>query len=312
MLLNRRFLQFIFICWFCLTSIFVQKVFGQTNAQELKIVQLSDIHYDSILINIGSRMYGESRELFQAAINDINSLKNLDAIVSSGDNINRPSKKDLFNFLKTSKQLKIPFYITIGNHDVGLLGNSTKRFYINTLKKYYPYIKPEGKNTYYITDNIKGYKFIFLDGVIDGQISAHGLFPKEQLAWLDNKLKANENYKIIIVQHHPVVPPFEGGTHDVVNSDEYHGYLVDHMKSIGTTYQMENSTLYLRQEDVKYQADLISAYGIDLDVKTSDQIKIGGFIIENKANNVVIDESLDFALENQKDWFYKTSGLMIK
>lgn len=84
------------------------------------------------------------------------------------------------------------------------------------------------------------------------------------------------------------------------------------MKSIGTTYQMENSTLYLRQEDVKYQADLISAYGIDLDVKTSDQIKIGGFIIENKANNVVIDESLDFALENQKDWFYKTSGLMIK
>ncbi len=63
---------------------------------------------------------------------------------------------------------------------------------------------------------------------------------------------------------------------------------------------------------VKYQADLISAYGIDLDVKTSDQIKIGGFIIENKANNVVIDESLDFALENQKDWFYKTSGLMIK
>lgn len=221
MLLNRRFLQFIFICWFCLTSIFVQKVFGQTNAQELKIVQLSDIHYDSILINIGSRMYGESRELFQAAINDINSLKNLDAIVSSGDNINRPSKKDLFNFLKTSKQLKIPFYITIGNHDVGLLGNSSKRFYINTLKKYYPYIKPEGKNTYYITDNIKGYKFIFLDGVIDGQISAHGLFPKEQLAWLDNKLKANENYKIIIVQHHPVVPPFEGGTHDVINSDEY-------------------------------------------------------------------------------------------
>lgn len=97
-----------------------------------------------------------------------------------------------------------------------------------------------------------------------------------------------------------------------VNSDEYHRYLVDHMKSIGTTYQMENSTLYLRQEDVKYQADLISAYGIDLDVKTSDQIKIGGFIIENKANNVVIDESLDFALENQKDWFYKTSGLMIK
>lgn len=204
-----------------LAFVFVQEVFGQTNAQELKIVQLSDIHYDSVLINIDSRMYGESRELFQAAIDDINSLKDIDAIVSSGDNINRPSKKDFFNFLKTSKQLKVPFYIAIGNHDVGLLGNSTKRFYINTMKKHYPHIKPEGKNTYYITDSIKGYKFIFLDGVIDAQLSAHGFFPKEQLVWLDNKLKTNENYKIIIVQHHPVVPPFEGGTHDVVNSDEY-------------------------------------------------------------------------------------------
>ena len=204
-----------------LAFVFVQEVFGQTNAQELKIVQLSDIHYDSVLINIDSRMYGESRELFQAAIDDINSLKDIDAIVSSGDNINRPSKKDFFNFLKTSKQLKVPFYIAIGNHDVGLLGNSTKRFYINTMKKHYLHIKPEGKNTYYITDSIKGYKFIFLDGVIDAQLSAHGFFPKEQLVWLDNKLKTNENYKIIIVQHHPVVPPFEGGTHDVVNSDEY-------------------------------------------------------------------------------------------
>ena len=221
MLINRRFLQFIFICWLMFAFVFVQEVFGQTNAQELKIVQLSDIHYDSVLINIDSRMYGESRELFQAAIDDINSLKDIDAIVSSGDNINRPSKKDFFNFLKTSKQLKVPFYIAIGNHDVGLLGNSTKRFYINTMKKHYPHIKPEGKNTYYITDSIKGYKFIFLDGVIDAQLSAHGFFPKEQLVWLDNKLKTNENYKIIIVQHHPVVPPFEGGTHDVVNSDEY-------------------------------------------------------------------------------------------
>lgn len=49
-----------------------------------------------------------------------------------------------------------------------------------------------------------------------------------------------------------------------------------------------------------------------IEVEVSDKILIGGFIIENKATNVVVDESLDFALENQKDWFYKTSGLMIK
>ncbi|MEE0662298.1 MAG: hypothetical protein UCK65_13275, partial [Thomasclavelia ramosa] len=61
-----------------------------------------------------------------------------------------------------------------------------------------------------------------------------------------------------------------------------------------------------------YKDELIKAYGTALEVEVSDKITIGGFIVKNKATNVVVDESLDFALENQKDWFYKTSGLMIK
>lgn len=99
---------------------------------------------------------------------------------------------------------------------------------------------------------------------------------------------------------------------EFVNSQDYKAYLIKHIKEIGKLYQMENSTLKLRKEDMKYQDELIKAYGISLDVEVSDKIMIGGFIIENKATNVVVDESLDFALENQKDWFYKTSGLMIK
>ena len=75
---------------------------------------------------------------------------------------------------------------------------------------------------------------------------------------------------------------------------------------------MENSILKLRKEDMKYKDKLIKAYGMPIEVEVSDKILIGGFIIENEATNVVVDESLDSALENQKDWFYKTSGLMIK
>ena len=97
-----------------------------------------------------------------------------------------------------------------------------------------------------------------------------------------------------------------------VNSDKYHDYLVSHVKETGATYQMQNSVLYLRSADMAFKDDLVKAYGYDIEVKESNQIKIGGFIIENTITNVVVDESLDFALENQKDWFYKTSGLMIK
>lgn len=97
-----------------------------------------------------------------------------------------------------------------------------------------------------------------------------------------------------------------------VSSKDYQKYLIKHMEEICKLYQMEDSILELREEDMKYKDELIEAYGIALEVKTSDKIKIGGFIIKNKVTNVVVDESLDSALESQKDWFYKTSGLMIK
>lgn len=97
-----------------------------------------------------------------------------------------------------------------------------------------------------------------------------------------------------------------------VNSKDYQAYLVKHMEEIGKQYQMDNSTLLLRKDDLKIKDELIKAYGIALDVEVNDKIEIGGFIIENKATSVVVDESLDSALLNQKDWFYKTSGLMIK
>ena len=96
------------------------------------------------------------------------------------------------------------------------------------------------------------------------------------------------------------------------NSKDYLAYLVKHMEEIGKLYPMSDSTLELREADMKYKDELIKAYGTALEVEVSDKITIGGFIVKNKATNVVVDESLDFALENQKDWFYKTSGLMIK
>ena len=61
-----------------------------------------------------------------------------------------------------------------------------------------------------------------------------------------------------------------------------------------------------------YLEYLKKAYALPIEVEEGQQIQLGGFIIENKTTNVVVDESLDSNLEAQKDWFYKTSGLMIK
>lgn len=97
-----------------------------------------------------------------------------------------------------------------------------------------------------------------------------------------------------------------------VESNEYKDYMINHIQKIGQEYQMTGCVLNLRKEDMKYQKELVKAYGFDIEVKINDQIRLGGFIIENPVTHVVCDETLETALENQKDWFYKTSGLMIK
>lgn len=99
---------------------------------------------------------------------------------------------------------------------------------------------------------------------------------------------------------------------EFVSSDNYHDYLINHVKAVSDEYQMSDCILYVKNDDLKYIDELKAAYQLPIEVKDSKDIQLGGFIIENKQTNVVINESLEVNLDNQKDWFYKTSGLMIK
>lgn len=97
-----------------------------------------------------------------------------------------------------------------------------------------------------------------------------------------------------------------------VTSQDYHDYLLNHVRDIALEYQMEDCQMFVKETDLSFVDELKKAYGLPIDIEASQRIQIGGFIIENPTTHVVVDESLDFALESQKDWFYKTSGLMIK
>lgn len=99
---------------------------------------------------------------------------------------------------------------------------------------------------------------------------------------------------------------------EFVKGNQYKDYLLNHVQKIGEEYQMTGCVLYIRKEDMIYEAEMKKVYGLDIDVQVATSIQLGGFIIENPETHVVVDETLDFALESQKDWFYKTSGLMIK
>lgn len=77
-------------------------------------------------------------------------------------------------------------------------------------------------------------------------------------------------------------------------------------------YSYEHVTLYLRKEDESYLKAIMDAYGNSCEGKIDPSIQLGGLRLECDAKGIVIDETFDTALEEQKDWFYTNSGLFIK
>ena len=94
-------------------------------------------------------------------------------------------------------------------------------------------------------------------------------------------------------------------------SAKYKDYLLKKAKAAADN-DFVDAVMLVRAEDMQYSEELKKAYGKTVEVKASDEITLGGFILENTADALVVNETLEFALENQKTWFANNSGLMIK
>ena len=78
------------------------------------------------------------------------------------------------------------------------------------------------------------------------------------------------------------------------------------------TKNFDHVTFYMAEKDSGLLKMLQEAYGKTCDGKVDEVIKLGGFRMECESKGIVIDETFDTGLEEQKDWFYTNSGLFIK
>lgn len=97
-----------------------------------------------------------------------------------------------------------------------------------------------------------------------------------------------------------------------VKSDEYLPFVEAKIQRVAENFKDSKSIMYVSHDDFKNKDAFVKAFGTDIEVQASDDIQIGGFILENKASSLVVDETLDFALNNQREWFNKNSGLIIR
>lgn len=94
-------------------------------------------------------------------------------------------------------------------------------------------------------------------------------------------------------------------------SDKYKALLLNSVGKIAEISKNEGMTLYIKPEDEYLVSEIKESFPAKCNVELDNQIKIGGIRGYDKENGVIIDETMDSKLVDQREWFTENSGLMI-
>lgn len=91
---------------------------------------------------------------------------------------------------------------------------------------------------------------------------------------------------------------------------EYQAHLLSSLTTLCQQMDVQGATLYLNENDKQLEKEIRTIIKDECVIEVKAQI--GGFILENKRVGMIVDDSYDSLLEDQKEWFYHNSGLLIK
>lgn len=94
-------------------------------------------------------------------------------------------------------------------------------------------------------------------------------------------------------------------------TQEYVELLKRSAASISEVLKKSGTTLYISKNDEHLVEAIREAYGKICKVEVSKDIKIGGILAVNKVMSLVVDETLDSKLDDQKQWFAENSKLSL-
>lgn len=213
-----------------LTGIFVYG-FQCCNASDLKFAQVSDAHFSTLNTNTSFKLTGESPKILDDVISQINETSDINFVMFTGDQIDKPFEKELNAFLPHVEQLKYPWYVVFGNHDVCVGGFLTKSLYLDIIGAHNDHFN--FTNPYYSFVPQKGYKVIVLDTIIDSRITSNGVINQEQLKWLDSELDKSKKDIVLIFMHVPIIEPFPSEGHRLLNAGEVQATIEKYKNPIG-------------------------------------------------------------------------------
>jgi hypothetical protein len=116
-------------------------------------------------------------------------------LIHLGDMISHPGEKEWQKFFEISKQIDLPFFPVVGNHEVFATGRGEKlyrdQFHLPDERTYYGF-------------RVGGVLFVILDSEM-----GRGRIINEQLSWLEDILSSSkERFKLIFI-HRPLFLPID-------------------------------------------------------------------------------------------------------
>ncbi len=139
---------------------------------------------------IGDNRDGEKvyTQLLRAVV-----ARKADFLINLGDMIPHPHEREWKAFFETSKQIDLPFFPVVGNHDTGTTARGAEIYRSQ-------FSLPEGK-TYYA---FRAGKVLFV--ILDSE-EGKGRIVKEQRAWLEHTLSSSEEPLKFVFLHRPLFLP---------------------------------------------------------------------------------------------------------
>ena len=167
-------------------------LFTPVYASVVKFIQVTDVH-----LNQNNSQY------LKDFVDDVNQkYSDIDFVVFTGDNIDKPREDDLCLFLDTIKQLKVRAYVLPGNHDLYRNKNLTHDTYMKLVRKKLGAYHSPKPNYVFKKDDIV---FITMNGVKEIIPGPNGYYKEDELVWLDKMLSKYADKKVVIFQHFPLL-----------------------------------------------------------------------------------------------------------
>jgi len=162
----------------------------------------------------GFKLGTKSLELLQATVSEINTIPDLDFVLVLGDLTQDAEPWNVDAVKLILDQLKVPYYVVLGNHDISLVPTEAKPDVIVGVSRWTlvsAFQSTRGGfymdgRSYYAREVAPDLLLIALDTTSLGQFYGWGgqVFP-DQVEWLKTTLKANRDKFIMVIAHHNFV-----------------------------------------------------------------------------------------------------------